>query len=83
MQPIVNGLQAEFGSEMAFLDLDAADNAEGQQAFESLSLPGHPSYVIYTPAGEELHRSFGVVSAASLQSAIENVLNHPAKAGEP
>jgi thiol:disulfide interchange protein len=82
MQPIVNGLQAEFGNDMAFLDLDAADNADGQQAFEALSLPGHPSYVIYTPAGEELHRAFGVVSAASLQNAIENALNQPLSTSE-
>ena len=75
MIPIVNGLEAEFGNEVAFLYLNAADNAEGQQAFESLSLPGHPGYVILTQAGDELYRSFGIMREDSLQSAIENSLS--------
>jgi hypothetical protein len=36
MMPIVNELEVEFGNEVAFLYMNAADNAEGQQAFEAL-----------------------------------------------
>ena len=75
MMPIVNGLETEFGNEIAFLYLDAADNAEGQQAFESLSFLGHPAYMIFSPAGEELYRSFGIVTGDNLQNAIESTLN--------
>lgn len=79
MMPIVNGLEAVFDNEVAFRYVNAADNAEGQRAFESLNLPGHPVYVILTPAGEELYRSFGIVSEDSLHSAIENTLSQSNK----
>lgn len=74
MMPIVNGLEAAFGNEMAFLYMNAVDDAEGQKAFDSLSLPGHPGYVIFTPAGKELYRSFGVVNLNILRDAITNAL---------
>ncbi len=77
MMPIVNGLEAAFGNEMAFLYMNAVDDAEGQKAFDSLSLPGHPSYVIFTPAGEELYRSFGILREHNLQEAIEGALSNP------
>ena len=83
MMPIVNGLETAFGNEIAFVYLNAADNAEGQQAFESLSLPGHPGYVILIPAGEELYRSFGIMREDSLQSAIENALSNPTSTDVP
>ncbi len=83
MMPIVNGLEAEFGNDVAFFYMNAADQAEGQQAFQSLSLPGHPAYVIFTAAGRESYRSFGVISENSLQSAIENALSNPVSTDTP
>ena len=79
MMPIVHGLETEFGNEIAFLYVDATDNAEGQQTFESLSFLGHPAYVIFSPAGEELYRSFGIVTEDNLQNAIEGTLNQSNK----
>jgi len=83
MMPIVNGLEAEFGNEVTFLYMNAADDGEGQRAFESLYLPGHPSYVIFVPTGEELYRAFGIVSEDSLQLAIENALGSPTSTDAP
>jgi hypothetical protein len=83
MMPIVNGLEAEFDSEVAFIYMNAADETEGQRAFESLNLPGHPSYVVFAPAGEELYRSFGIVSERSLRGAIESALSNPMNTDEP
>lgn len=74
MMPIVNGFEAKFGKEMAFHSMNAVDDAKGQKAFDSLSLPGHLDYVIFTPAGEELYRSFGVVNLNILRNAITNAL---------
>jgi hypothetical protein len=76
MMPIVNGLEAEFGDKVKFLYFNATDGAEGQYIFEALSLPGHPSYVIFTSSAEELYRSFGIVSENSLQTAVENALHN-------
>ena len=74
MTPIVNGLENEFADQIFFLRLNAADGAEGESAFNRLSLPGHPSFVIFTPDGQEQERLFGVVEAETLRTAIENVL---------
>lgn len=75
MRPIVNGLQAEFNPAVAFVYLDAADRAAGQSAYERLALPGHPSYVILLPDGEEVYRGFGSVTEAALREKIEAALN--------
>lgn len=83
MISIVNGLEAEFDDEVVFLYMNAVDGGEGQQAFESLSLPGHPSYVIFVPPGEELYRSFGIVSEDRLQGAIESALSNPINTNIP
>lgn len=74
MSPIVNGLEGAFRTEMSFVYLNAADSGQGQQAFESLNLPGHPSYVIFSAAGRETHRTFGVVEADQLRTAIQDNL---------
>lgn len=83
MTPIVNGLEADFGNEVAFLYMNAADDGEGQKAFESLYLPGHPSYVIFAPTGDERYRAFGIVSEDGLQLAIENALVNPMSTDAP
>lgn len=70
MTPIVHGLEEEFSGKVAFLYMNAADGAEGQQAFQSLHLPGHPSYVLFASDGTELYRSFGLVDVETLRSAI-------------
>lgn len=74
MTPIVNGLEDEFSDQVFFLRLNAADGAEGESTFNRLSLPGHPSFVIFTPDGQEQERLFGVVDAAALRAALESVL---------
>lgn len=74
MTPIVNGLENEFTDQIFFLRLNAADGADGETAFNRLSLPGHPSFVIFTPEGQEQERLFGVVDEAALRIAVEGVL---------
>jgi hypothetical protein len=70
MQPIVHRLQAEFEPDVVFMELNAADGDEGERIFNALVLPGHPSYVIYNAAGEEVYRTFGIVPAAQLRAEI-------------
>jgi thiol:disulfide interchange protein len=74
MTPIVNGLEAEFADQIFFLRFNAADSAAGEAAFNRLSLRGHPSFVFFTPEGQEQERLFGVVDEAALRTAIESVL---------
>lgn len=70
MTPVVNGLETEFGELVDFRSLDAA-TGEGQRAFNSYGLPGHPSYLILSPLGEVLWRSFGPQTKQVLADAIE------------
>lgn len=74
MTPIVNGLEAEFADQIFFLRFNAADGADGETAFKRLSLPGHPSFVIFTPDGQEQERLFGVVEAEVLRAAFDRVV---------
>lgn len=74
MRPVVNGLEAEYGQQIAFVNLNAADRGQGQQAFESLALPGHPAFVIFDASGAEQFRTFGVVEESALRAALEDAL---------
>jgi len=66
----VNGLEDEFGDRVQFVYLNAGDGAEGQQIFETLSLLGHPSYMLFASDGTEVYRSFGIIEAAVLRQVI-------------
>lgn len=70
MQPIVNGLETDYGTEMTFLRLDARDGGEGQQLFSQLGLPGHPSILIFDVTGERVYRGVGIISDEQLREAI-------------
>ncbi|MEO8611047.1 MAG: hypothetical protein ABI690_24335 [Chloroflexota bacterium] len=66
MMPIVNGLEAEFEGRVQFVYLNAEDGGNGQRAFTAMSLPGHPSYLIFAADGSEIYRAFGSVEADNL-----------------
>ena len=68
MRPIVDGLQAEFRDQIVFVSSNAG--TEGAQAFNALSLPGHPSFVIFDVDGKELYRTFGIVEAERLRTVM-------------
>lgn len=75
MSPIVNRLTETYTDRLSVRLLNAMDNAEGQQAFETLALPGHPSYVLYDEHGAEVWRLFGVVVESLLIQQIEKVVD--------
>ena len=75
MSPIVNRLSETYTDRLNVRLLNAMDNAEGQQAFESLALPGHPSYVLYDKHSAEVWRLFGVVVESLLIQQIEKVVD--------
>lgn len=77
MRPIVDGLREEFGDAIAFVYLNAADSGEGQRAFQTLRLPGHPGFVVFSADGVEMDRAFGIVSADRLRAALARVEQTP------
>lgn len=75
MSPIVNRLSETYTDRLSVRFLNAMDNADGQRAFETLALPGHPSYVLYDEHGAEVWRLFGVVVESLLIQQIEKVVD--------
>jgi hypothetical protein len=58
MEPIVNGLEEDFETDVAFRRIDA-NSTDGQAIFRSFNLRGHPSYVILNPEAEVLWIGLG------------------------
>lgn len=78
MQPIVNGLEMDYGAQVTFLRFNALDGGTGEQLFEQLGLPGHPSVRIYDATGESVYQGVGLISEEQLREAIERAI-----AGDP
>lgn len=74
MLPIVNGLQDEYTTQIAFMSFNAQDGADGEVFFNQLGFPGHPGFVIYSAAGQQVYRGIGIISADQLQRQIEAAL---------
>jgi hypothetical protein len=70
----VNGLEREFGEQISFIRLNAADDAEGQAAFEALNGRGHPLLILFTASGIEARRSVGVPQEDDLAQALQGLL---------
>lgn len=77
MTPIVHGLSEEYDGRAAFRLLDARDGADGQRAFEALTLNGHPAMLVFDASGRETYRAFGVIEADALRAALDAVLTDP------
>lgn len=69
MQPIVNGLETEFGQQLAFERHNAANSA-GQAIMAAYGLRAHPSYIIIAPDGQALWSFTGQVSGERLREQI-------------
>jgi hypothetical protein len=73
MQPIVNGLETEYGESVEFQQINAETN-EGSEIFRSYALFGHPSYLILDEKGVILWKSVGEQPAEVITEALETVL---------
>ncbi|MGJ3239979.1 MAG: hypothetical protein ACFE0Q_14805 [Anaerolineae bacterium] len=60
---------------VTFYALNASDQAEGQRAYEALTLPGHPSIVIFNATQQEVYRGFGSFEAETLADELQNLLS--------
>lgn len=73
MTPIVNGLQAEYGDRVAFVQLDV-DTPEGARMQKRYGLRGHPAYVLTDSREQVIWQSVGQVSEEELRTRIEALL---------
>jgi len=69
MEPVVNGLEVEFDTEVEFRRINA-NGSDGRTFFQSLGLRGHPSYVLLNPQGEILWQGLGDQTFESIQLEI-------------
>ena len=70
MQPIVNGLQADFEGQIVFDSIDAATKS-GKEALSAYRLRGHPSYVIVDVEGKALWSFSGQTTEGMLREQME------------
>lgn len=69
MQPIVNGLEAEFTGKIAF-ERRNANSDDGKATMQAYNLRVHPSYVLVAPDGKVLWTGLGEMQAVRLQEQL-------------
>ena len=69
MAPIVDGLESVYQAEVEFIRLNAAVG-DGLDTFQYYGLPGHPSYLLLSPAGDVLWTGAGEIPAQSIEQEI-------------
>jgi hypothetical protein len=74
MQPIVGGLEQDYGDQMDFISLNAADGGTGEAALQYYQLRGHPSIVIVRSDGTVVWSQTGVSSRDDIEQAIWQIL---------
>ena len=73
MQPIVDGLEAEYIESVEFERINASTN-EGLALFDAYGLFGHPSYLILDETGEILWQSVGEQTGEFIENSIKALL---------
>jgi len=58
MQPIVNGIEAEYNEEVEFMRINAG-TADGLKTFNAYGMFGHPAYLILDESGKVLWQNVG------------------------
>lgn len=76
MEPVVNGLEKNYGGDIDIRWLDA-NRPDGGAAFLYYQVVGHPSYVILDPDGQILWIGLGELSEAQLSQQIADILVRP------
>lgn len=69
MQPIVHGLEEEFGETVNFVEINAGTTA-GQTQLRAYNLRGHPSYVLIDAAGDVVWSMTGQTTAEPLREQV-------------
>jgi hypothetical protein len=73
-QPIVHGLQAEFGDRVDFIHADVDDQAT-RGALDRYAITGRTQYVLVDAEGNIIQKWFGRLSPQAVADFIEDALN--------
>lgn len=74
MQPIVDGLEAEYGEQIEFRRINAITE-EGLAIYDFYGLRGHPGYVLLNPGGEILWQGLGEQSEENIKTPLEEAVS--------
>lgn len=69
MQPIVDGLEKDYGEQIAFKWVNA-DKGDGPQIIRAYNILGHPTVLLVAEDGHELQRMVGPQSIETLNAAL-------------
>lgn len=73
MNPIVDGLEKEYGREFKIVRVDI-DEQQGKQLAREHGLIGQPAYVLFDKSGTTVRRLMGAQTAETFERDIEWIL---------
>lgn len=73
MKPIVDGLETQFGDQIAFQRINA-NEGDGPAIMRAYRIQGHPTILLVDPQGQEVNRFIGPQSAEQLTKVLQQVL---------
>jgi mono/diheme cytochrome c family protein len=73
MTPIVNGLETQYGDQIAFQRINA-NQGDGPVVMRAYSVQGHPTILILDQNGREVNRLIGPQLAETVVGALEQLL---------
>ena len=74
MEPIVHGLEEQYGNEIDFVYVNV-DDPETRDIQEELGRRGQPHFVLVGGDGEIVTQWFGTVESTAFEEAFQAVLN--------
>ena len=73
MEPVVNGLEDQYGAEFQIVRVNVGDNA-GKQLAREQGCIGTPAFVLFDKTGEQVRRLQGEQTAKTFEQEIERIL---------
>ena len=74
MAPIVDGLEQEYGGQIAVQRINA-DKGDGPAIMRKYKILGHPTLLIFDGQGQEVQRLVGPQPVHDLEILLQEVLN--------
>ena len=74
MTPIVDGLESEYGDQVAFKRVNAIEG-DGPAIMRGYRIQGHPTTLIFNKEGQETQRIIGPQPQEAVASALQQAIN--------
>ena len=71
MEPIVNGLKAEYEGRVEFRIINVDTDPQGETLATQYNIPGWPAFVFLDSTGARVNQIIGATSEESLRAALD------------